>query len=226
MEPQNLADNIPFTPSEPLTGPRTNTPDGQECLERRLAATERRLGRAERRLRATWACALVSTLGALLLGTSPEARAQFGVTLTSLNNRLLLVEAKTQDMTRLVDPNTGQETVRFSGVNVQIVNGTGSTDGPVNGTGNLIVGYNELRGGGEISIRTGSHNLIVGGLNDYSSFGGFVAGAFNTISGQFASVSGGLGNTASGDFASVSGGADRSASGARDWVGGGLFQDR
>jgi hypothetical protein len=38
-------------------------------------------------------------------------------------------------------------TVRFSGVNVQIVSGSGATDVPVNGNGlgNLIVGYNELR---------------------------------------------------------------------------------
>ena len=35
--------------------------------------------------------------------------------------------------------------VRFSGVNVQIVNGTGSTDGAANGVGNLLVGYQELR---------------------------------------------------------------------------------
>jgi hypothetical protein len=39
-------------------------------------------------------------------------------------------------------------TVRFSGVNVQIVSGSGSTSFPANGNGlgNLIVGYNELRG--------------------------------------------------------------------------------
>ncbi len=37
----------------------------------------------------------------------------------------------------------GQPTVRFSGVNVQVVDGTGDTDGTVNGTGNLVVGYNE-----------------------------------------------------------------------------------
>ena len=42
------------------------------------------------------------------------------------------------------DPNAdGEMTTRFSGENVQVVNGTGQTDGPSNGTGNLIVGYNE-----------------------------------------------------------------------------------
>ena len=34
-------------------------------------------------------------------------------------------------------------TLRFTGINVQIVSGSGTTDGPVNGKGNLIIGYNE-----------------------------------------------------------------------------------
>ena len=54
----------------------------------------------------------------------------------------------------------GQDTIRFSGVNVQIVDGSGNTSGAVNGRGNLIVGYNELRGSGD--VRTGSHNIVVG----------------------------------------------------------------
>src|SRR2546427_4427760 len=37
----------------------------------------------------------------------------------------------------------GKPTVRFSGVNVQIVSGSGSTSGAVNGEGNLIIGYAE-----------------------------------------------------------------------------------
>ena len=179
--------------------------DRLALLERRLAAAEGEMARMKRRLRATWTCAFIGAVGAVVLGAKPEARAQFGVTLTSLNNRLMVVENKTQDMSRIVDPNTGQNTVRFSGVNVQVVSGSGNTDGPINGVGNLIVGYNELRGGLG-NDRTGSHNLIVGTQNNYSSFGGLVAGRFNTISGQYASVSGGQLNTASGLYASVSGG--------------------
>ncbi len=34
-------------------------------------------------------------------------------------------------------------TVRFTGVNVQVVNGAGLSNAPVNGTGNLIIGYDE-----------------------------------------------------------------------------------
>src|ERR1700751_944618 len=35
----------------------------------------------------------------------------------------------------------GKPTVEFSALNVQIVSGSGSTNGQVNGTGNLVVGY-------------------------------------------------------------------------------------
>src|SRR6266568_4023467 len=35
----------------------------------------------------------------------------------------------------------GKPTIRFSGVNVQVVNGEGETGAPVNGEGNLVIGY-------------------------------------------------------------------------------------
>jgi hypothetical protein len=88
--------------------------------------------------------------------------------------------------------------------------------------------------------RTGSHNLVVGRPHPYSSFGGFVAGMSNAVTGPGASVSGGGGNTASGvtasvsggqvntasgDLARVSGGSQRSATGLNDWVDGSLFED-
>jgi hypothetical protein len=112
------------------------------------------------------------------------------------------------------------------------------TNNASNGLGNLIVGYNESRvvfGGTD--DRTGSHNVVVGEFNNFSSFGGLVVGGFNEISGQFASVSGGTANTASGfgssvsggsantasgDFSSVSGGAGNTASGFFSSVSGGL----
>ena len=109
--------------------------------------------------------------------------------------------------------------ITFSGVNVKIVNGTGSTQGTVNGTGNLIVGYNELRGSGD--VRTGSHNIVVGGKNNYSSYGGLIAGYYNTVSGQYSTAGGGRANIASGDYASVSGGHESIASGMYASVSGG-----
>ena len=70
------------------------------------------------------------------------------------------------------------------------------------------MGYNEPRAPstGEDNIRTGSHNVVVGQRHNFSRFGGLVVGDFNTISGDFAVVSGGTVNTASGDRAAVSGG--------------------
>ncbi len=103
------------------------------------------------------------------------------------------------------------KTIRFTGVNVQIVNGLGATNGnpadpgsivgTVNGLGNLIVGYNEQVFFNE--DHTGSHNIVVGTDNDYTSWGGPVVGRRNEISGPWSSVSGGIGNKASGIESSV-----------------------
>lgn len=112
----------------------------------------------------------------------------------------------------------------FSGVNVKIVSGTGSTDGAVNGLGNLIVGYNEQRGDGS-DDRSGSHNIVGGIRNNFTSYGGLVVGNTNTISGKNASVTGGTQNTASGFEASVSGGSLNTASGFAASVSGGWGHD-
>ena len=71
------------------------------------------------------------------------------------------------------------KTILFSGVNVQIVNGLGATNGrpdnpdsinplftQTNGTGNLIVGYNEP-GHPAGDNRTGSHNIVAGIYNSW-----------------------------------------------------------
>jgi len=141
----------------------------------------------------------------------------------------------------MVDLPDGQggfnRTVRISGINVQVVNGLEATNGyaanpdsldetltQTNGVGNLIVGYNEL---GNLfgDDRTGSHNMVVGHGNSYSSFGGLVATQDNTVSGPFSSVTGGWINTASGARSSVSGGQLRTAPSIDDWVAGSLFED-
>jgi hypothetical protein len=64
--------------------------------------------------------------------------------------------------------------ITISGANLYVNNGAGSTAGPVNGLGNVIIGYNETSGSGD--DRSGSHNLVVGSRNNYSSYGGLVAG--------------------------------------------------
>ncbi len=187
--------------------------DRVEMLENRLAAAEGEMARMRRRLGAIWTCALIGAVGTFVLGANPQAQAQFGVTLSSLNSRLTAVEARTAPLSV-----TGN-TFTITGKNVQIVDGTGRTDS-VSGLGNLTVGYNELRPRGT-NTRTGSHNLIVGSGNNYSSYGGLVAGQVNTISGVFASVSGGQVNIASGAAASVSGGIFNEAGGTDASVSGG-----
>src|SRR5262249_61270570 len=90
--------------------------------------------------------------------------------------------------------------------------------GPPMGSGNLIVGYNELRFSD--NVRTGSHNVVMVIRNNFSSYGGVVVGDLKEMSGEFCPVSGGTSNTASGELASVSGGFANTASGLASWVSG------
>ena len=125
-------------------------------------------------------------------------------------------------------------TVLISGANLQVVSGEGITDGPTNGTGNIIIGYDE----NTFDDKSGSHNLVVGQGHTYSSYGGIVVGHNNSITGEFSSVSGGnfntasglassvvagSGNTAFGDYSSVSGGDFNTASGLASSVSGGTY---
>lgn len=112
----------------------------------------------------------------------------------------------------------GHDTLRFAGMNLQLVNDEGFT-ASTNGLGNLIIGYNDA--GFRGPDRGGSHNLVIGDLHSFASSGGLVAGRENTISGTSASVTGGSGNTASGFGSSVSGGENNTASHPQASVSGG-----
>jgi hypothetical protein len=171
--------------------------------------------RERRRLRAQAGLAFAALIATVIVSpTSRSAIAQgYGVTLAGLNTRLAAVEAKTQ----FQSADATAKCTTFSGCNMIVNNGSGNTTAIVtnaagDGLGNLLIGYNALRGSNQ-DIRTGSHNLIMGEFNNYSSFGGIVAGAFNMSSGQYASVIGGISNIASGQFASVTGGQSNVASG-------------
>jgi len=150
------------------------------------------------------------------------------------------------DIVEVSDPvnnSTTYPTVQFSGLNVQIVNGTGYTN-TLNGLGNLIIGYNEYAGtvafcsNGDYdnqsdcennagtwaaNQRSGSHNLILGDRNAYSRYGSLVAGVNNIVNGVFTSVSGGKNNIADHSYAAVSGGSNNSASGDYASVSGGYL---
>lgn len=148
-------------------------------------------------------------------------------------NVLYSVVGSLNDKTQFISVTDGQMYV--SGTNLWIQNGLGGTE-TTNSLGNLIIGYNELRDSGLAgNVRTGSHNLVVGTHQNYSSFGGgvfghwnelvgaksFVLGRFNSASGLISSVLGGHENEATGDFAVVCGGYANTASGISSMVGGG-----
>jgi hypothetical protein len=126
-------------------------------------------------------------------------------TATSHGTRLDALEGTVSGMsgyaTRLTDLETktaamsateveGKAAVVFTAVNVFIQNGEGDTE-TTNGTGNLIMGYNESPLTNP--TRTGSHNLVVGIDHEYTSYAGLVAGEDNTVSAPYASVVGGGG---------------------------------
>ena len=100
--------------------------------------------------------------------------------------------------------------ILITGTNVHVRSGSGSTNdnGTLTGLGNLIVGYNESPA---VLSRAGSHNVVGGSLNTFSSFGGMVFGLQSTISGQYASVLGGSENTAIGTNSTVYGGWNNTA---------------
>lgn len=115
-----------------------------------------------------------------------------GVTIASLKKSLSLANAKiaaieankalklswlptylslsTSPINGVVGPN-----IVFRGCNLQIKSATSETD--ATGTGNLIVGWNNAPGGTLPSpFRSGSNNLVCGNYNNFTSFGGFLAG--------------------------------------------------
>jgi len=162
-----------------------------------------------------------------------------GTQITNLQNSII-------PLLTVVSVDPAHSLVQFRGVNVQIVNGTGSTSTiDPKATGNLIIGYNEddgnTRGTCTVSFSnsdsfedtctkdggtftrslSGSHNVVIGSGHGYSSFGGMVFGQDNLITGKFSVVSGGIANTASGAYSSVSGGSFNTASGLASSVTGG-----
>lgn len=128
----------------------------------------------------------------------------------------------------------GGSKATLSGINLQIVNGLGSTD-TINGLGNLIIGYDEVQSSfylqrcsygtysdptscvnaghtWSLSHKSGSHYLVLGSENNYLQYGGLVAGFQNFVTNRYSSVTGGNGNTANGSESSVSGGRQNTAS--------------
>ncbi len=140
---------------------------------------------------------------------------------------------------------SGYATALFSGINVQVHNGTNPNNifTTVNGLGNVIIGFNlpklsgdevcsvgpyysqgscETAGGiWALSHKTGSPNLVGGTANSYTSVGGLVFGDGNGITRRYATVGGGKDNLASGYASSVNGGRNNIAMSNMSVVNGG-----
>jgi hypothetical protein len=228
-----------------------------EAAEGRLAVAGQRLGRSRLFGGAAVLAAVAAIFGLMPVGNS-QAQPQGGVPdlderLTAVEGMVLAIDAALAAVEAKTAPLSvdGDDFV-ITGKNVHIRDGSGVTNGGT-GLGNLTVGYNEL-GNFRGDVRTGTHNLVLGSLNNYAGWGGLVVGSNNEISGDFAtvtggaantasgpgasvtagganvasglfsSVTGGENNTASGSFTSVSGGNGRTSAGPHDWRAGTLFQ--
>jgi hypothetical protein len=164
-------------------------------------------------------------------GTDPAVLAR----LDALETKVGTLEAENAALKATLSGVTRNgDTLLLSGMNLQVVNGTGLTEHK-NTLGNVIIGYNKWAQTGT-PFRGGSHYLVVGDSHQYRSSGGIVAGYNNTASGDSSSVLGGAaniatgtgstvlggtGNIASGYIASVSGGTNNTASGIYSLVSGG-----
>jgi hypothetical protein len=95
-----------------------------------------------------------------------------------------------EELARLADSVdvTEDGDVVFEGVNVYVRSGAGSTTAAPNGKGNLILGYAEAAG---TEARSGSHTLVVGPWNDWTSEYGLVLGQLHTLAGAGGAVVGG-----------------------------------
>jgi trimeric autotransporter adhesin len=180
---------------------------------------------------------LVGSIVAVSLGISTPVLAQTRPSIADLQSQIAALQQNSvlslDGVLTLDSTNPARRIARFSGVNVQVVNGTGSTT-VANGLGNLIVGYDTVRTSGApvcsigqlidqptclasggvwaVSHKSGSHNLVLGNENNYSQTAGFVGGLRNTINANFANISSGANNVASSTFANVSAGEQNTAS--------------
>ena len=122
-----------------------------------------------------------SSLTSLITTVEDRVREVESLT-TSFESRISSIETKTQSITM----EESSRSLIITGVNLHSRNGKGET-WSTNGTGNLIVGYNESDQGEGEEDRSGSHNIVIGPYHSFPSFGGIVTGINSTISG-FCSV--------------------------------------
>jgi hypothetical protein len=201
-------------------------------------------------------CALLAVSNMAYADPPTESRGSLQQRVAELEELVAALEARLAASTVLrldgyleldsTDPS--RPMARFSGVNLQVVNGAGSSSAEPNGLGNLIVGYDEpytprtedeyeyvcslgahldqeaCQQAGYVwaqQHKSGSHNLIIGPGHRYSWRYGIAAGADNTISNDDASVIGATHALALGMRAIVTGGSSNQAIGNNSAVLGG-----
>ena len=137
-------------------------------------------------------------------------------TIDTLTTRLATVEASSvmamapfitfddaEPINEVVGPN-----IIFEGVNIHLRSGSGTTEGPVNGVGNLIIGYNEMPDRDPFidGDRGGSHNLVMGKENRFASYVGLVHGENNAVMDENSATIAGHGHKVPGGYAAAIGG--------------------
>lgn len=182
------------------------------------------------------------------INTLKSSGADKEITINSLKNRVSELEnSQVMALSQYIsmEEDFRGPIVKLTGVNLQILNGQGSTE-TTNGLGNIIIGYDETFKTSIASYnfcsntdyvdqsdceyngynwgashKIGSHFLVLGTGNSYLTYGGIVAGQYNKAVGMFTNITGGVNNTASGEFSSVSGGVGNTASGSTSSISGG-----
>lgn len=186
-------------------------------LEQRVAELETQ--NADLQLRVSALESMLTAMDARLEAVEATAEANAGA-VASLDARTATNEeglAELQD--RLVHVRREGNELWIEGANLRVANGLAET-ATENGLGNLVIGYDESRNGGD--LRTASHSLVIGPEHDRTGWGVLVAGRRNAALGAHATAAGGSGNVASGVESAVLGGQGNEAGGDQSAVSGGF----
>lgn len=151
---------------------------------------------------------------------------------SALQSKVAALEEKLSKISYEPKGLNGLPTIKISGANLQVVNGTGAIQN-VNGLGNVIIGYDEHAA--DIK-QTGSHNLVLGDRQTFTSWGGLLAGSKNSVTAplgvsfgfandvkaKWATITGGYFNVAGGNGSSISGGSESETMGELASISAGL----
>jgi hypothetical protein len=141
----------------------------------------------------------------------------------ALEARVAALETLLAGVTRGVDPISNADTLLLTGMNLQVVNGSGSTNSE-NRVGNVIIGYNlDSTANPSSSDKRGSHNLVIGDGHKYTQSSGIVSGHDSYLNNDYSVILGGYGHLVDGASAGVIGGHDSLNQGDFAVIVGGTF---